>query len=496
MSGYPAESIDLYEDGLEARKAGHPDDAKDLFRRAFEAGHPGGAHELGMLASGRGEDDRAVEWWTRAAGQGYAPSAFEAGYAAERAGDRAAAERWYRQAAEGGHSGGPLNLGVLAENDGDREEAIRLYRQAWDLGADQAGFNIGRLYDNDGKGDLDAAETWYSRAAERGNGGAAFNLGFVREDRGDRAGKLEAWRRAAELRHPRAALCLGVDFAEAGDEDTAVAWLRRAVLEVGSENASHRLRDIHRGRGDGRGARFWSEFLTGLSVYSPEFEAFGAYGSAAAIHRQDVLIKALGDGYTSFDLDERTLSTGGRTFHGVTFLGSYSHVSRTWKWAWDNPHFEQDSPAIAPLRAIRDHGDRQEIPELMAGGLDLSGFPNPHQAATTMAIAAAAVLGGNGVHSCRVNDGQGSFYFHLDDPSLPAAGFDPITAPRVLMTAAEVFPADPRRVVLGFLDGHGFRIRMSADTVDGTSPDGARVTVAFTPEGLIKAMTVGRGDDG
>ncbi|MCP9966234.1 hypothetical protein [Actinomadura madurae] len=66
----------------------------------------------------------------------------------------------------------------------------------------------------------------------------------------------------------------------------------------------------------------------------------------------------------------------------------------------------------------------------------------------------------------------------------------------MLMTAAEVFPADPRRVVLGFLDGHGFRIRMSADTVDGTSPDGARVTVAFTPEGLIKALTVGRGGDG
>lgn len=358
-----------------------------------------------MLASGRGEDDRAVEWWRRAAARATPRAPSRPGYAAERAGDRAAAERWYRQAAEGGHSGGPLNLGVLAENDGNRDEAMRLYREAWDLGSDEAAFNLGRLYDNDGKGDLDAARTWYSRAAERGNGGAAFNLGFVHEDRGDGAGKLEAWRRAADLRHPKAAFCLGAHFADAGDEDAAVAWFRRAVLEVGSENAARRLRDIHRGRGDGRGARFWSEFLTGLSVYSPEFEAFGAYGSAAAIHRQDVLIKALGEGYTSFDLDERTLSTGGRTFHGVTFLGSYSHVSQTWKWAWDNPHFEQDSPAIAPLRAVRDHGERQEIPELMAAASTCRGSrtrirrrprwpsPPPRCSAATASTAAASTTG-------------------------------------------------------------------------------------------------------
>ena len=496
MSEYPAESIDLYEDGLTSLKAGHPDDAEDLFRRAFEAGHPGGAHELGMLAAHRGEDDRALEWWRRAAGQGYAASAFELGYAAERAGDRAEAERWYRRAAEGGHPGGPLNLGALAEKDGNLDEAMRLYRRAWDLGSDRAAFNLGRLYDDNGKGDLDAAETWYSRAAERGNGGAAFNLGFVREDRGDKEGKLEAWRLAADLRHPKAAVALGVDSLRAGDGDAAVAWFRRAVMEAGSEDAARRLHDIYRAREDERSARFWSEFLTGLSGYSPEFEAFAAYGSAAAIHRQDVLGRALGNGYTSFDLDERTLSTGGRTYRGMTFLGSYSHVSRTWKWSWDNPHFDQDSPAIVPARAIRDFGEREDIPELVSGGLDLSGFPNPHQAATTLAIAAGGVLGGNGVHSCRVNDGKGSFYFHLDDPSLPAAGFDPITAPRVLLTAAEVFPADPRRVVVGFLEGHGFRIRQSADVVDGTLPDGPQVTVAFTPEGYIKAMSVHHGNGG
>lgn len=150
-----------------------------------------------------------------------------------------------------------------------------------------------------------------------------------------------------------------------------------------------------------------------------------------------MLNEVLGDGDVRFDIDERTLTTGGRTYHGITFLGSFSHLDQTWLWAWDNEHFRDDLSAIEPLRAVREYGRRHDIAELTIGRLDLSGFPNPHQAATTMVIAAAALLGGNGVHSCRINDEKGSAYFHLDDPQLPVAAYDPLSASRLLMTAVE-----------------------------------------------------------
>lgn len=369
------------------------------------------------------------------------------------------------------------------------------FRQAWELGSDKAAFNLGRLYDDGGKGDLEAAETWYTRAAERGNGGAAFNLGFVRQDKGDPAGQLRAWRQAADLGHPKAAYCLGTHFEKAGDEDTAIGWFRRSVQEAGVEHAVRRLGDIYRRRGDERGARFWSEFLGGLSGYSPEFEAFAGAGSAAAIQRQNVLNAVVGDGDIAFDVDQRTLTAGGRALHGMTFLGSFSHLSDTWLWAWANPHYGDGVPAVAPLAAVREHGERHAVPELTAGRLDLSGFPDPHQAATTMAIAAAALLGGNGVQSCRVNDGKGSFYFHVDDPALPVAEFDPLSATRLMTTAAEIFPTEQRRVVRGFLAHHGCRIRENAEVIEGISPQGGQVTVAFTPDGLIKATTAGRAAD-
>src|SRR4051794_16293717 len=84
---FPAEAIALYERGLDAWRGGRSPEAGELFRRAFEAGHPGGGHELGMMAVERGDDAAALMWWRRAAEAGFPPSAFEVGASAARAGD-------------------------------------------------------------------------------------------------------------------------------------------------------------------------------------------------------------------------------------------------------------------------------------------------------------------------------------------------------------------------------------------------------------------------
>jgi TPR repeat protein len=489
MSSYPPAAVELREGALKAQREGRWETAEELFRQAFEAGHPIAAYDVGTGLLDRGDRAGAETWYRRAAEQGVPAAAFEVGYLEERAGDLDEAERWYRRAADGGHRSGILNLGVLLENRGEVPAAMELYHRAWELGDDRAAFNLGKIHDDDGKGDLAKAAEWYGRAAERGNGGAAYNLGHVQHDQGDLAGQTAAWQRAADLRHPKAAYSLGVMFRKQGDQNSAATWLRRAVEDFGHRQAADALADICERRGDRDEARFWRDLPYGLGAYSPRFEAFGGASSAAAIHRQDVLNKALGDGYVNFDVSARTMTVDGVTYNGVTLLGSYSHESRSWLWTWANEHWREDDTAIAPLAVIREYGREHDIPELTVGYLDLSGFPNPHQAATTMAIAAATLLGGNGVHSCQINDGRGSAYLHVDDPRLPADTYDPLSAARVVMTAAEVFPADHRRVVRGLIAHYGVGIAEGPDAIQGRFPDGRRLTVGFTDAGLIKAIT-------
>jgi len=226
-----------------------------------------------------------------------------------------------------------------------------------------------------------------------------------------------------------------------------------------------------------------------MSAFSPVFQAFAADCSAAAIQQQDVLNDHLGSAPHTIDLNARTLAGKGNVYGGLTSLGSFSHCSQTWLWSWDNPHLGWDHPAVEPLRRIVRFGERHEIPELTTGHIDLSDFPDPHQAASTMAIAASYVLGGQGVWSCRINDGKGSTYVHLDDPRLPVAGYEPLAASRLLMTAVEVFPADHRRVVRGYFERLDLPYQENEDAITGGPDGGAQVVVGFTGNGLLDRIS-------
>jgi hypothetical protein len=230
-----------------------------------------------------------------------------------------------------------------------------------------------------------------------------------------------------------------------------------------------------------------------LSRYSDAFENFAGRSSAVVIHRQDVLNEFLGPVDRQFDLRARTLTGGGQVFGGVTSMGSFSHLSQTWLWSWANPNFSWDDPAIAPLRELHAYGSRHGIVEFTTGHIDFSGFPNPHQAATTMALAAAYPLGGNGCWSCRINDGKGSAYLHLDDPQIPEATYNPLATGRLLMTAAEVFPANPKLVVQGYIARYGTRYKEAPNVVAGDMVDGGELAVQFDDHGRITALSCSPG---
>jgi TPR repeat protein len=473
-----AEASALREQGREARDRGDLAEAERRFEEAFEAGDPVAGRDLGGLLLDRGDRAGAEEWYRRAAELGVAESAFEVGYMEETRGDLEQAERWYRLAAEKDHEGGNLNLGSILHGRGEMEEAKRFFLRAWELGSNaKAASNIGLILDADGKGDLVAAAEWYGRAADLGNAGAAFNLGFVWADRGEPDKRLAAWERAAELGHPKAAYAVADVHLAEGNVEEGVAWLRRSAMEAGVERAARRLADIYTSANRHRMARFWSEFPQGPTFYSPELQAFASELSAASIHQQDVFNEAFGSAYVEWNLEEGTVDLDGRTFQGLTVMGSFSNLSQTWLWTWANPSYEQDLPSLAALRTVRAFGERHQIPELIMGQSDFSRFNFPAEGAFTMAIAAAALIGAKGVISVTVNDGKGRLVLAVDDPELPSARFDRAGAPELIRRAAEVWPDEQHRVVRGFLEHHGLEIEETPATIEAVSADGHRIVV-------------------
>ena len=224
--------------------------------------------------------------------------------------------------------------------------------------------------------------------------------------------------------------------------------------------------------------------------FSPELQAYGGWIAAAAIQQQDLFNDVVGPDSLEADLDARTLSSERGVLGGISLLGSFSELDRTWLWGWANPGFGPDTPAVAPTLAIREFGERHGIAEFTTDSPDLGGFEQPAQAAITLAIAAGSVLGGRGVWSTAINEGRGHVYLHVADEQLPRADFDAIATPRLLMTAVSVFPADHRQVVRGYLQHFGLRYDESAEAIRGTAPDGGPVVVEFDDLGRIGNISV------
>jgi len=224
--------------------------------------------------------------------------------------------------------------------------------------------------------------------------------------------------------------------------------------------------------------------------FSGPFQKFGATVAAAAIQQQDLFNATLGPADRWADLAKRTLTGADGVLEGVSLLGSFSHLTQTWLWGWANPSFAQTDPAIAPTLRIRDFGTQYGITEFTTGEPDLGGFAAPHQAATTLAIAAGVVLGGHGTWSTAINEGNGAVYLHVDDDQLPIAGFDAIATPRLLMAAVGAFPADHRRVVRGYFKHFNIPYADSPDTISGRAPDGTTITASFDAFGRLDRTTV------
>jgi len=78
------------------------------------------------------------------------------------------------------------------------------------------------------QGEIAGAQAAYARADQRGDANGAFNLGVLLDEQGDTAGALAAYRRADERGHGPAACNLGVLLETHGDVDGAEAAYRRA----------------------------------------------------------------------------------------------------------------------------------------------------------------------------------------------------------------------------------------------------------------------------
>lgn len=214
-----------------------------------------------------------------------------------------------------------------------------------------------------------------------------------------------------------------------------------------------------------------------------------AEGLALSHEQQLQLAERVGEAAWSYDTTLRRLDFEDRASFPAQLLGSESHASGTWLWAWANEQSALPPEVTALSRQLRRLGDERGIPELTTPQLALA----PALSAALLAAAAAGTLPGVRAWYRGPTD-HGAAWLLIDDPDdleLPA----PTTA-RTLRVLTEVLANLPRALpaldhgvlVRSYLARRGFLLTEDGPTLRARHPDGANVEVEFDPAGRIATM--------
>ncbi|WP_254459781.1 DUF6882 domain-containing protein [Xanthomonas sacchari] len=204
---------------------------------------------------------------------------------------------------------------------------------------------------------------------------------------------------------------------------------------------------------------------------SPAFQAALARHIGNAYARQLALADVLAERRWQVDLGEGRVSFGEDLSFPMQLLGTAAEASASWRWAWANTASKLPPALLTEASALRAHGEREGIEELVAPSSAL-GEDGGHQ----FALLAGALRG-----RCyyRAPYDGGALFFLLDD--VPAAVFAPCDDARVLRLLGELpmqFALDNRVMSEGFLADQGFALqREPAQTV--ATRGNTRIVLAF-----------------
>jgi hypothetical protein len=222
-----------------------------------------------------------------------------------------------------------------------------------------------------------------------------------------------------------------------------------------------------------------------MSGFSPAFERLGAAYAAIAAQQQEALVDFLPAADWSADLTTGTYTQGEVTLR-VALLGSFAEEGRSWLWGWANPQFGPDHPAVVNPSAI---GARLGVAELTEPELDLAWYEGPARNGGDMvAMATTGLIGSSGTIPGRYDGGVA--YFAIQDPAAPIAGWDPITAARMITSGISLFPADHRLTVTRFFSHHRLPYEEAELTITATLPEGGTCVAEFDDDDRFMSLSM------
>lgn len=181
-----------------------------------------------------------------------------------------------------------------------------------------------------------------------------------------------------------------------------------------------------------------------------------------ALHKQIDFYEVIGSRNWNADLDIGEISFGDGLDFPIQSLGTFSHVSQTWLWAWANPQAGYSERFLQQALQLKDYGEAHQLDLLTIGRLNARPID--------MHIIGSIASGMFSASAYYIADyGQGAMVLTLKSERIDKAYTDSHT--RVLTVIPQMitmFEVNHQRAIAHYLVAQGYMLVKNGNTLNAT----------------------------
>jgi hypothetical protein len=207
--------------------------------------------------------------------------------------------------------------------------------------------------------------------------------------------------------------------------------------------------------------------------------------AALAHDKQNDVYAIIGDNAWNVDMTAGSITFGSQLTFPIQVLGSFSHSSETWLWAWANEQSALPEALLTQARQLRAYGEQYDIDLLTVSTFDAT--PNDLHAIGSIA---SGMFGASGYYLA--NYGQGTLVVTFQSEQVDqVTKNDYARIPTVFPQVMSAFEMRHRPAFIHYLTAKGYTVTETADTVTANVDSGTLIATFDDLERLTNLRGTG-----
>ena len=200
--------------------------------------------------------------------------------------------------------------------------------------------------------------------------------------------------------------------------------------------------------------------------------------AASTLDKQRTLMDLIGEKHRwDFDMKSGEIAFNGKHKFPVQIIGTESHQSNTWLWAWANAESGIPASLLVTATKLKAFGGEHQIDELRSPQIKLGEVNG-----ALLSTVATGLTRGDAYY--RGPYDGGALYVIINAPSLrEKIDSSPMRIVSVFTQTISTAPVDHRKAWKAYLDQRGYVLAETSDSIVGTSPNGGKVLAKFDAKG-------------